>query len=113
MGNYLDVGTLTTPDLAEEDIPLRRGTVRVRALNRAEAHLVSKANGSQESEALILRFGMVEPKLSKEQVNAWMNADRSGEIEHVIRAITRLSGMGEGSDTERYKSNGAGPGDRG
>lgn len=114
MTKYLDVQTLTTPVLVEEDVSLERGVVRVRCLTRAEAQMASKAHdreGLRGMETVLLHRGMVEPKMSREQVVTWMASDKAGEVARVIKTISRISGMDDGADTERYKSDGERSGD--
>jgi hypothetical protein len=111
---YLSAEALTTPHLGEEDVKLDSGgKVRVRALSRAEAHIVSAITkrNTAEGEATILRIGVVNPTLTKDQAKEWMKAGPSGESEKVVRRISRLSGMEERQDTDRYKSDGSGSGD--
>jgi hypothetical protein len=89
--------------LAEDDVQIPGvGTVRVRALSRAEVLLVRKATdlaGDVDGpRALVLErkmvaAAMVHPPLTEAEVGRWQNASAAGELEPVTEAIQRLSGM--------------------
>jgi hypothetical protein len=80
-------------------------TVRVRGLSRYEYMLAGKqsqVDGETDVnlfEGLIVHYGLVEPKLSRGQVEAWQKAPgRSADFALVDEEIMRLSGLREGAD---------------
>lgn len=84
------------------------GTVRVRGLNRGEAHMVSGQRTTEATERKMMALGMVDPAMSETEVGRWMEIGLAGEIERVCRRISELSGMatpdGERPDKAAYKS---------
>lgn len=101
----MDKELLFKPRLAEEDVEVPGvGTVRVRALNRAESIAVAEAKTVAERDRRLLAAGMVDPALSLAEVGRWQDASPGGEIERVSEVIARLSGMLPGADKEAYKS---------
>lgn len=86
------------------------GTVRVRALSRAEGMLVQQANGTDVTERKILAMGMVNPKLSEVDAGRWQKAATAGEMEPVTQRITELSGLGEGAPKSDVPADADGPG---
>lgn len=96
---------LLKPRLAEADVEIPGvGTVRVRALNRAEAMAVQGANGIEATERRIIALGMVDPPMTEAEVGEWMKASPGGELEPVSTKIAELSGMIDGAAKERVKS---------
>jgi hypothetical protein len=99
--------------LAEADVAIPGvGTVRVRALSRAEALMVRKATdlaGDVDGpRALVLErkmvaTAMVNPVLSESEVARWQRASAAGELEPVTDAIQRLSGMLPTAAKEAYR----------
>lgn len=79
------------------ELPDGSGSVTVRALNRREALTVSDLDDLYERDAYMLSAGLVEPTMTVDDVKAWGEADGSGTIEFVSRAIGELSGMVEGA----------------
>jgi hypothetical protein len=80
-------------------------SVRVRGLSRYEYMLAGKqsqAGGETDVnafEGLIVHYGLVEPKLTRSQVEAWQKAPgRSADFARVDEEIMRLSGIREGAD---------------
>lgn len=96
----MDRELLKKPRLREEEIELEDvGTIRVRALNRAE---VLKINNVKmpivKMEQLLLSMAMVDPTMSKEDIEEWQSAGGAGEIEKVTEVVQRLSGLVKGAD---------------
>lgn len=94
--------------LAEEDVEVPgRGTVRVRALSRAQAlHLRGTEMSHSKLERKLLSWAMVNPPLTESEVEQWQDASVAGEIETVSEAIIRLSGMEVSSGKDAWKSAG-------
>jgi hypothetical protein len=70
------------------------GSVRVRPLSRAEAHAVRGQEMTEEEvEVRLLSVALVEPKLTEDEVKAWQANSPAGELEPVVRAVVRISGM--------------------
>ncbi|MFR9804615.1 hypothetical protein ACL02T_20365 [Pseudonocardia sp. RS010] len=81
------------------------GTVRVRALSRSEA--LSIRSGELpvlEFERTLLALAVVEPALSKDDVQAWQDACPATGLEPVIGSILTLSGMRKESPKEAMQS---------
>lgn len=70
------------------------GTVRVRALTRGQAlELQGKEMPVVEMERRLIALAMVEPKLTEDEVGEWQDNTTAGELQGVMEAIVRLSGM--------------------
>jgi len=83
--------------------------IKIRCLNRHEAHQVAARRDDVESkEQAILEYGMVDPALTAVEVKAWMSSAPSNLIDGVVTAIGRLSGMVEEAAKSAYKSDGDG-----
>ena len=99
----MDKDLLLKPRLAEDDIEIPGvGTVRVRALSRAEVLLVRKATDNADSidgprvlvlERKMLAAAMVDPVLTEAEVGRWQQASAAGELEPVTTRIQQLSGL--------------------
>jgi len=99
----VDKDLLLKPRLAEDDIEIPGvGTVRVRALSRAEVLLVRKATDNADSidgprvlvlERKMLAAAMVDPVLTEAEVGRWQQASAAGELEPVTTRIQQLSGL--------------------
>jgi hypothetical protein len=91
----MDKALLTKPRLAEEDVEIPGvGTVRVRALSRAEAMKVTDRELPVATmEQALLSMAMVDPKLTEAEVAEWQEAAPGGELEPVVEVIQRLSGL--------------------
>lgn len=97
---------LFTTRLTEEDVEIPGiGKVRVRALSRAEvlAFRNRTVQDVTEMERALVAAGMVDPKLTEDEVLKWQEASAAGELEPVTRTISRLSGMDEGAAKEAVK----------
>lgn len=91
-------------DLAAPRLPERQlhidgvGMITVRSLSRAQALLVrTLVEDSAAMERAVLRFGVVDPALTEEEVLAWYEGAAPGEFEPILGAIQELSGLGEGA----------------
>jgi hypothetical protein len=73
------------------------GTVEVRGLNRREAIEVGEVEAGLDRDALLISLGMIDPKMTVEDVLAWGVEDDSGTLEIVSRRIGELSRMVEGA----------------
>lgn len=91
----VDKAALFTRRLTEEDIELPGvGTIRVRALSRAEAlQVTDKKMPVELMEQKLLSMAMVDPVMSEQDVRAWQEAAGAGELEPVTEVIQRLSGL--------------------
>lgn len=108
----IDKSTLFVRRLAEEDIALPGvGTVRVRALSRSEALLVSdREMSTAKMEQLLLSMAMVDPEMSEADVLAWQDAAGAGELEPVTQVIQRLSGLRKNAAKSGLPADGDQPG---
>lgn len=81
-------------------LPDGSGEVEIRGITHAQAAEVGAARNAEDATratALIIRYGMVTPELSADDVDAWMAADDAGTLELVAQAIGRLSRIIEGA----------------
>lgn len=87
--------------LAEEAVEIPGvGEVRVRALSRAELmemHEGRDGRGQVGTEVFCLVRGLVAPALSEDDVRELLAGSPGGELQPVVDAIMRLSGMTEGA----------------
>jgi hypothetical protein len=99
--------------LEEDDVELPGlGTVRVRALTRAEVLRGQKTHsGTAEIERFMISTGMVDPIMTEDEVAAWQRRAPAGELDPVAYRIQQLSKMDTGADKEQYKSLRDEPGD--
>lgn len=103
----MDIEHLFKPRLPEEELDLPGvGVIRIRGLNRDEVLAVGKLTDVGERDRHLIAIGMVDPRLSVQQVRQWGAAATGGELERVSRAIAGLSGMLEDSAKSSYKSDG-------
>jgi hypothetical protein len=104
---------LFSPRLVEDDVVIPNvGTVRVRALSRIEvltSQRLGKDGNAGAAERVMLSYGMVDPKLTQDEVSRWQKASPAGEIEPVTDRIAELSGLKEYSEKAAYKRTGDGP----
>jgi hypothetical protein len=91
----VDKAALLAKRFGVEDVEVPDvGTVQIRPLSRAEAHgLRGQEMDEQQMEIRLLALALVEPKLTEADVKEWQEAAPAGELEPVVRAILRLSGM--------------------
>lgn len=87
------------------------GTVRVRGLSRFEVlHIQQTKGGPAAVEVVTVHLGLVEPKLSEDEVKKWQRVSVASELEPITEAIGRLSGMFEKADKRAYQDFEADPG---
>ena len=67
--------------------------VHVRGLSRQEVIHVQNTKGVAAVEALTLHLGLLDPKMTIDQVKAWQKVSEGGEMEPVTKRIGELSGM--------------------
>jgi hypothetical protein len=96
---YLTADDLTTSHLPEDDVPLPGlGLVRVRGLSRQEVldmpDVVEGDEGSsRRQQSYILTRGMLIPSMTEDQVDGWMGAGISPEVNDVLKRLGELSGL--------------------
>lgn len=112
MGDYLDLDALATrADLAEADVPVRGGRVRIRALTRSEVMSVRSRvkdvadaiKRTAELERFMLAKAMVNPEMTVSDVQRWQDGSAAGEIEPVVARVQELSGLADGAAKEAYE----------
>jgi hypothetical protein len=86
------------------------GTVKLRALTRAEALEISELGKKGASEAEIERKvlvnAIVDPTdLTEDDIAEWQAVSPAGQIQPVIERAMEISGLVVGSDKNAYKSN--------
>jgi hypothetical protein len=80
------------------------GTVRVRALTRGQAlELQGKEMPVSEMERRLISTAMVEPSLTEDEVQQWQDNTPAGELQPVVEAIARLSGMEQHAGKAAYQ----------
>lgn len=91
----IDKDALFKSRLGEEEIDVPGvGTVRIRALSRNEAMSVRGVDlGIAEMERKLLALALVDPVLTEDEVKQWQDASGAGEMEPIMLAVVRLSGM--------------------
>jgi hypothetical protein len=109
----VDKEALFKSRLNEEEVEVPGvGVVRVRGLSRVEVISVRKATDSEHIdgprtlviERKMLAAALVDPQLTEAEVKRWQEASAAGEMEPVIAAVQRLSGMEDGAAKAAYKS---------
>lgn len=114
----MDKSKLLARRLNEESVEIPGvGTIRVRALTRAEVLAARKATDTEKIdgpralvlERKLLAAAMVDPKLTEAEVGQWQEAAPPSEIELVIEAVQRLSGLAEGAPKSGVAGNGGRP----
>lgn len=81
-------------------LPDGSGEVAIRGINHAAAAEVGvlRADGKvTEATAVIIHHGLVDPAMSLEDVQAWMEADDAGTLEMLAQEIGKLSRIIEGA----------------
>lgn len=99
---YLDKDALFSRSATrEDDVELPGGgTVRVRALTRAEALRIAaekKGGGTAVLERKLLAAGLVEPQITEAEAEAWQQSASADAVRAVSDRIAELSGMVEGA----------------
>lgn len=80
------------------------GSVQVRPLSRAEALEIQGVElGVAEMERRLLSLALLDPKLTEDEVAQWQANSPAGELQPVVLAITRLSGMEQSEPKEAVK----------
>jgi hypothetical protein len=69
------------------------GEVKVRPLTRAEALGIEGEHDAADVEVIILGLALVEPRLSEDEIRQWQKVAPAGELQPVVNAILRASGM--------------------
>lgn len=102
----MDKELLFKSRLTERDVEVPGvGTVRVRALSRAEVLKVKdKPLDESRMERMLLSYALIEPELTEAEIGEWQAASEAGEIEAVCKEVMELSGLGVDSAKEAYKS---------
>lgn len=111
----MDKSLLLKPRLPESEVDVPDvGIVRVRGLSRLEAIEATKRQESGGTEALyryLLQTGMVDPALTADDVEAWMAAATTDQIDPVAVEIGVLSGVMPESAKEAVRTFRADAGD--
>lgn len=91
----VDKAALLAKRFGVEDVEVPGvGSIQVRPLSRAEAlELRGKEMTEADMEVRLLSVAVVAPKLTEDDVREWQKAAPAGELEPVVRAIVRISGM--------------------
>ena len=83
------------------------GKVLIKGLTREEAHQISETKGTKEREIKIVSWGLVQPQMNYQQVQAWFKQPgTAGQIQNLVLAINRLSGLTEDMEervVERFR----------
>jgi hypothetical protein len=80
------------------------GDVVVRALTRAEAfQFTEKDLEPEDMERRLLAAALVDPQLTLDEVAEWHSASAPGEIQPVVQAILRLSGLEVDAPKKAYQ----------
>lgn len=100
---FADLTDLTASDVTANtrDVELTSGMfVTVRGLSRYELIMASeKGREGPDIEAWNLKCGMVRPKMTLQQAQAWQKLSTAGgDIARVSNVIRDLSGLGQGAD---------------
>lgn len=103
----VDKELLFKPRLPKADVTLDlegigEETFRVRALSRAEALEVQKADGVAAVEQRMLAFGLLVPRFTEGQIREWQEAAPAGELDPLTERIAELSGMDKGAAKGAY-----------
>lgn len=104
----MDKNSLFVGAFEEEDVELPgKGTVRVRALSRAEMESLMKPIQGKEPTGLqvelrMVVLGMVDPDINVDDAKLWSQKGTPGEWNRVCKAITRLS-KGDMDEEEEEK----------
>jgi hypothetical protein len=101
MSEYASLESFISPNLeiTYEDVKLVNGSVvKVKGLTRFEYNLAYK-NVTKDSvdtlkvEQLLLRYGMVEPKITVEQAEKLQKETEFSYLQPIVQAIMRLSNI--------------------
>jgi hypothetical protein len=90
---------------ADVDVP-GVGTVRVRALSRADVLGMQAAKVEGEDggafERRMLALSLVEPALTEDEIGQWQRASKPGELEAVTAKVNELSSLDKAAAKEAY-----------
>jgi len=102
----VDKDALFTPRLAEQDVEIEGvGTLRIRALSRAEVlGLQNQDLSAPRMEQKLLALALVNPRLTEDEVKRWQRAASVGELEPVTDAVMAVSGMNKDAAKEAVKT---------
>lgn len=105
MAQHISKEALLKKRFGEEEVEVPDvGTVRVRALTRGQAlQLEGKEMGAAVMERKLIALAMVEPSLTEEEVGQWQELTTAGELQPVVEAIIRLSGMEQHAGKAAYQ----------
>lgn len=99
------VEALTAARLGEATVTIENiGDLIIRSLTRGQALALNDVESLEDKDNLMISMGVVNPKLSIEQVQAWAENAPAGELGPVSEAIARLSGMTRDSGKDATKS---------
>ncbi len=91
---YVDKATMLASDVDAEDLDVPGlGLVRVKGLTRAETIETTKFEGAAWERAIIVR-GLVEPRLTDDEVETFQDSKRSGVVTAIFNRIIHLSAVG-------------------
>lgn len=95
LASRLKTETVSIPDVGE---------VVVRALTRAEAfQFTNKDLSAEDMERQLLVAALVDPALTLDEVVAWHSGSTATEIQPVVEAVLRLSGLEVDAPKQAYK----------
>jgi len=87
-----------------EEFPIDGDVVVIRGLTRDESLLVRKAGEDGDlaaADSMLISLGLVEPRMSADDVAEWGASDVAGTLMELSAAIARMSGMSEGAGKSR------------
>lgn len=84
-----------------EPFPIGDDNVIIRGLTRAETGQVREAGSIDAGDHVLISCGLVEPKMTPEDVAAWFDNDEAGVLTKLSNRISELSGMVEGAEKSR------------
>lgn len=103
----------TNSGFPEDDVEIPGiGTVRVRGLSRFEVFHLQTVNGKGPAaiERLTISMGLVDPQMTEDEIKAWQKVAPIAELQPIVEAISRLSGIGPDAAKQAYKDFEADPG---
>lgn len=91
----MEKGQFLLPRLRETVIDLEVGQVRVRALARPHAVEIHGVKDLAEQERLSLLYGLVDPELTRDEVDQYYATADYGEVQTIVATIQDLSLQGK------------------
>lgn len=85
------------------------GTLTLRGMTRYEMMLVFKRQENESelsAEQLSLSIGIVEPKLTEDEIAAWQKVAPGGLLNQIAVRINALSGLGKGAGKSNLSADG-------